>query len=83
MNSAIAFMRKSSRNQTKPLLGIETKYSMLLIGLVLLGRNQTKPLLGIETWPCTRRRTARIGRNQTKPLLGIETFDILVKQGSL
>ena len=36
------------RNQTKPLLGIETNQ----LGLIQdgeVGRNQTKPLLGIET----------------------------------
>jgi len=63
----------SSRNQTKPLLGIET-YSRLLHTIITLGRNQTKPLLGIETeYTHVYSNSERSGRNQTKPLLGIET----------
>jgi len=37
------------RNQTKPLLGIET-ISANAGGFSGFGRNQTKPLLGIETF---------------------------------
>ena len=62
-----------SRNQTKPLLGIETN-APLLVQPPDSGRNQTKPLLGIETFAGALGPVDEHGRNQTKPLLGIETL---------
>ena len=62
-----------SRNQTKPLLGIETS-SNLFYAFLHYSRNQTKPLLGIETALFTLALVLVLTRrNQTKPLLGIET----------
>ena len=62
------------RNQTKTLLGIETKWMPNSARILLPRRNQTKTLLGIETrvWMGGENATNK-GRNQTKTLLGIET----------
>jgi len=67
---------RKSRNQTKPLLGIETRVRVLLSPVSGLRRNQTKPLLGIETHIGSIRADLSHRRNQTKPLLGIETIKI-------
>ena len=62
-----------SRNQTKTLLGIETKKWRSHCKKSKQRRNQTKTLLGIETEQKAIAQTDLSCRNQTKTLLGIET----------
>ena len=63
------------RNQTKTLLGIETRWTTT--GRIKArSRNQTKTLLGIETLLFRFTFLYVFSRNQTKTLLGIETFNL-------